>query len=127
MVRVWRRAATYDPAHTTASAWIFTIARNLRIDALRRERHPSMLDGMVMDEPTEPETPDQVLETSERDRRIKSALHDLPADQYKVLQMAFFAGHTHAQIAEQLKLPLGTVKSRLRLALARVRDTLGDL
>ncbi len=126
LVRVWRRAATFNPVQATASAWIFAISRNLWIDHLRRERHPSVLDGRALDAPAEPETPDQVLEAGERDRRLQKAMRELPAEQLTVLHMAFFGGHTHAQIAEQLELPLGTVKSRLRLALARVRDSLGD-
>lgn len=127
LVRVWRRAGTFDPDHATVGAWIFTIARNLHVDALRREQHPSRLERIGMDDATEPETPAQVLETSERERQVHAALLDLPADQLQVLQMAFFAGHTHAQIARELGMPLGTVKSRLRLALARVRETLRDL
>lgn len=116
---VWRKADRFDPTRAGASTWIFTIARNLRIDLKRRERDPGMLtefyDGA--DQPT----PGDHLLTAERDGRIHQALTSLPADQAEVIRLAFFEDRPHSQIADDLKIPLGTVKSRVRLAMMRLR------
>jgi RNA polymerase sigma-70 factor (ECF subfamily) len=116
---VWRKAERFDPARAGASTWIFTIARNLRIDLKRRERDPGLLaefyDGA--DEPT----PGDHLLTAERDGRIHQALTSLPAEQAEVIRLAFFEDRPHSQIADDLKIPLGTVKSRVRLAMMRLR------
>jgi RNA polymerase sigma-70 factor (ECF subfamily) len=122
LVIVWRKADTFDPARAGAAAWIFTIARNLRIDALRRERHPSdiaAMDGQALW--TEPSTPEEVYADEEREKRVRRALEHLSPDQLEVLRMSFFEGRPHSDIAAGLGLPLGTVKSRLRLAVARLR------
>jgi RNA polymerase sigma-70 factor (ECF subfamily) len=127
LLTVWRKASYFDPARASASTWIFTIARNLRIDALRRERHPDDL----LDEPAllpEPETPpDEVLSGSEREQRLRRALKTLPEQQAEVVRLSFFHDKAHAEISTDLGLPLGTVKSRLRLAMVRLRAQLEDL
>ncbi|MEP6829064.1 MAG: sigma-70 family RNA polymerase sigma factor [Rhizomicrobium sp.] len=119
MLVVWRKADRFDPERAGASTWIFTVARNLRIDLKRRERDPGKLaefyDGA--DEPT----PSDHLLTAERDGRIHQALTSLPADQAQVIRLSFFEDRPHSQIAEDLKIPLGTVKSRVRLAMMRLR------
>ncbi len=125
MLTVWRRAGNYDPAMAAASTWIFTIARNLRIDLARRaargvpESDPS--DG-VSPEPG----PDAALGAAEDETRIRRAVAALPAEQARVIALAFFADKPHSEIAVDLGLPLGTVKSRLRLAMARLRAALDD-
>lgn len=121
LINVWRKAGTFDPSKANASAWIFTIARNLRVDALRRERHPSLLVEDWGESLTEPKTPEEVYVGRESERDIQKALSMLPEEQLEVLRMSFFMGRPHADIAEELSLPLGTVKSRLRLAVAHMR------
>lgn len=127
MLMVWRKAERFDPAKAQASTWIFAIARNLRIDALRRERRPEPdpEDPALMVDPDP--AADQQLDTARREERVRTALHELPPDQAKVVAMAFFEGKPHSTIAVELDLPLGTVKSRLRLAFGRVRKVLGDI
>jgi RNA polymerase sigma-70 factor (ECF subfamily) len=125
MLLVWRKAARYDPAQSNAATWIYTIARNKRIDKFRRER-PVAFD---LDDPTltpEPERlPDHRLETAEQARILTAAIGSLPEEQAALLKLAFYEGKSHSVIAAEAKLPLGTVKSRLRLALARLRTHIG--
>lgn len=123
---VWRRADQYRPERGSAAAWIFTIARNLRIDAIRRERS-AMAYGLAVIEPEGPLTPESESQTLEREARLREAVRALPRDQVQVIELSFFADKPHAEIARDLALPLGTVKSRLRLAVAKLRAALGDL
>ena len=126
MLLVWRKAARYDPAQANAATWIFTIARNKRIDRFRRDRHLEF----DPDDPTlapEPEhLPDQQLESAEQARKLGIAIATLPDEQGSLLKLAFYEGKSHSVIAAEVGLPLGTVKSRLRLALARLRSYLGS-
>lgn len=124
LANVWRKAVTFDPLKASAAAWIFTIARNLRVDALRKEPHPSHLAESFAPPPTEPRTPEEVYECRERERKIQEALSILSGEQLEVLRLSFFMGRPHADIAAELDLPLGTVKSRLRLAMAHLRMTI---
>jgi RNA polymerase sigma-70 factor (ECF subfamily) len=127
LLAVWRKAAAFDPAKAAASTWIFTIARNLRIDAARRDRRGADPAEDASDAPDPEPTPDAILAASQSEARVRSALLDLPPEQAEVVRLSFFSDKPHAEIAEELKLPLGTVKSRLRLAMGRLRDLLGDL
>jgi RNA polymerase sigma-70 factor, ECF subfamily len=127
MLAVWQKAALFDPARAGASTWIFTIARNQRIDALRRERHPCALLPDPVDDPEAPPQADRLLAMGQQEARIRVALADLPADQAEVIRKAFFEDKVHAEIEKELGIPLGTVKSRLRLAMNRLRMALGDL
>jgi RNA polymerase sigma-70 factor, ECF subfamily len=127
MLAVWQKARLFDPARAGVSTWIFTIARNLRIDALRRERHPSDLMQYSSEEPDRPVQADDVIKISQQEDRIRSALSRLPPEQAEVIRKAFFEDKVHREIEKELGIPLGTVKSRLRLALARLRAALGDL
>ncbi len=126
MLTVWRKAALFDPARAGASTWIFTIARNLRLDAARSEKRRSALGEDTMVPPPEPE-PDMLVAAGQRDDRIRAALTTLPPDQAEVVRHAFFFDKPHSEISTELGLPLGTVKSRLRLAMNRLRDALEDL
>jgi RNA polymerase sigma-70 factor (ECF subfamily) len=125
MLLIWRRAETFDPSRAGAAAWIFAIARNRRIDMLRRKRPvPDPTDPHFV-EGAEPAAEEGVA-AAERDRMVRDALETLPPEQLEVVRLAFFDGLSHAEAAEALSAPLGTVKSRLRLALARLRGVLGD-
>jgi RNA polymerase sigma-70 factor, ECF subfamily len=127
LLTVWRKAAYFDPARASASAWIFTIARNLRIDRLRGDNRAKLYALYEMVEPEGPENPDSALNAAERDQRVRAALKELSQEQVSVVQLSFFEGRAHGDIAALLNLPLGTVKSRVRLAMARLRNLLGDL
>jgi RNA polymerase sigma-70 factor (ECF subfamily) len=127
MLAVWQKAALFDPGRAGASTWIFTIARNQRIDALRRERHPSTLMPDPLEEQESPVQADRVMAMAEQESRIRAAMAGLPAEQADVIRKAFFEDKVHAEIEKELGIPLGTVKSRLRLAMARLRAALGDL
>lgn len=126
MVLVWRRAETFDPARAAASTWIFTIARNRRIDILRRTRRPAPDPEDPLFQP-EPELDGfGRIDAQEREVRIRAGLDELPPEQREVLVAAFYDGLSHAEIAAKLALPLGTVKSRVRLAFRHLRGALGD-
>jgi len=125
MLIVWRRAGAFDPSRAAASTWIFTIARNLRIDASRRDRRPMAGEDPSMATPP-PALPDAAITATQDEARVASAIETLSADQARVVREAFFSDKPHSEIATDLDLPLGTVKSRLRLAMARLRTLLGE-
>ena len=127
LLTVWRKAAYFDPDRASAAAWIFTIARNLRIDRLRGDNRAKLYAPYDMVEPEGPQIPDSALNAAERDERVRAALKELSQEQVRVVQLSFFEGRAHGDIATLLDLPLGTVKSRVRLAMARLRNLLGDL
>jgi RNA polymerase sigma-70 factor (ECF subfamily) len=125
-VAVWRKAAMFNPAQAAASTWIFTIARNLRVDLLRRRQGIESLDedfdfdGIECDEPTVGERLDATRQTE----RLRGALAQLSAEQQQVLRLSYFDDEPHSRIATELGIPLGTVKSRVRLAVAQLRRLL---
>jgi RNA polymerase sigma-70 factor (ECF subfamily) len=126
LLTVWRRAALYTEEKGTAATWIFTIARNLRIDRLRREVPWQELpeeDDQAAEEPLA----DEILSAKERQARVRAALAELPEDQHEVVVLSYIEGLSHGAIAERLGLPLGTVKSRMRIAYQRIRAALEDL
>lgn len=125
MLAVWNKAGLYDRDRAGPSAWIFTIARNLRIDALRRQRRGEPRFDASQD-PDPPEQPDAILLQYDDAERLREALCFLPEDQVRVVELSFFGDKAHSAIAEDLGLPLGTVKSRLRLALVRLRKALEE-
>ena len=126
MIMVWRRAETFDPAQAGASTWIFTIARNKRIDRLRRDGRPlpDMTDPAIM--PEQPEMGEQAVSRREDEDKIKAALKKLPEEQAKMIFAAYYEEKSHREIAEDSGLPLGTVKSRIRLALSRLRRQIDE-
>ena len=130
LLAVWSKARLFDPASVGATAWIFTIARNLRIDVLRREKRAGR-DYTVEIDPEfhvdEGPLPDAGLAVSQVESRVRKALTALSEDQLRVIELSFFDEKAHAEIAQTLRIPLGTVKSRLRLAMNRLRGLLGDL
>lgn len=126
LLALWRKAELFDPAKASATTWLFTIARNLRIDALRRDRLP-MSEGMEASlEPQGEPDPGEELCARERDDALRQALHTLPPEQHQIVTLSFFSDKAHGEIASELGIPLGTVKSRLRLAMTRLRAVLGE-
>ncbi|GAA0554239.1 sigma-70 family RNA polymerase sigma factor [Rhizomicrobium palustre] len=130
MLLVWRKAELFDATSHGAAAWIFTIARNVRIDAARRAKR----GGIKEVEDVEAEfrvdggaLADETLMTSEQQAQLRAALSELPTDQRKVVELSFFEERAHGEISALLGLPLGTVKSRLRLAMERLRKRLGSV
>lgn len=120
MATLWNKAHLYDPARAGVATWVFTIARNRRIDLARRDRRPEPEDIPWMQDGTEPDQAD-VFETAEENRRLAQALADLPEKQRALIQRAFWGDRSHSELAAETGLPLGTIKSRLRLALDRLR------
>ncbi len=125
MMAVWSKSAQFDPARGTVSAWVFTVARNIRIDAYRRKQ--------PMFDPQDPafvadDIPpaDSEFEQAQEADLLRRALSTLPSEQQDVLKKAFFEDIPHSAIAQQMNLPLGTVKSRIRLAFAKLRTALED-
>lgn len=126
MLTVWRKADRFDPAKAQASTWVFTIARNRRIDTLRRARHPEAdMESLRFHEDEGPRA-DETLSLNQRRERVRAALQELPEEQAHIMRLSFFDERSHSEIARHLDIPLGTVKSRLRLAMNRVRVSLGE-
>jgi RNA polymerase sigma-70 factor (ECF subfamily) len=125
MLTVWRKAGMFDPARASAATWIFTIARNLRIDMKRRERDPQLLEEFY---DAAPQTmPSDAVLSAERESRVRVALQQLPPDQADVVRLSYFEDRPHVEIAAVLEIPLGTVKSRIRLAMTRLRALVEEL
>ena len=120
MLTVWRKADLFDASRAGAATWIFTIARNRRLDVLRREGREAVLPNFDLI-PDEPERPDELLTAADEAERLNEAMRQLSADQMAVLRLAFFKGDAHSEIARALDLPLGTVKSRIRTAMIKLR------
>jgi RNA polymerase sigma-70 factor (ECF subfamily) len=121
MLTVWRKAGEYDPARASAAAWIFTIARNRRIDLLRHERRPEIDPYDPELRPADPEDAETALQRAQIGERLRNAIGSLPREQEEALAATFFNDRSYGDYAAQSGLPLGTVKSRLRLAMARLR------
>ncbi|QDO97213.1 sigma-70 family RNA polymerase sigma factor [Ferrovibrio terrae] len=121
LIVAWHRAASFDPAQASVSTWLFTILRNKRIDRLRREKRPELDpdDPALVPEP-EPAA-DVRMVTMQDEAQLRAALQNLPDEQLHLLRLAFFSDLSHRDIAERENLPLGTVKSRIRLALGRLK------
>jgi RNA polymerase sigma-70 factor, ECF subfamily len=127
LMTVWRKAALYSDEKGSATTWIFTIARNLRIDRLRREVAWQPLPENQDEEPSDDPDPEELVNERERRERVRAALSQLPADQSEVVSLSYIEGLSHSEIADRLGLPLGTVKSRMRLAYQKIRECVEDL
>ena len=127
MIMVWRKAETFNPDNAGASTWIFTIARNKRIDKLRKDNRPlpDLNDPSFFQMPVDKS--DDILERVEEEQKIKNALKNLPLEQAKLILSAYYEEKSHRKIADETNLPLGTVKSRIRLAINRLRSQLEEL
>lgn len=123
-VTVWEKAAGFNPKKAAASTWLFTIARNKRIDALRKEKYISYDSDApaVTQAPASKSAPDDDYVDIKAAEKLSAALKDLPPEQSELLQMAYFEDKSHQAIADETNIPLGTVKSRLRLALEKLRQ-----
>ncbi len=126
-VAVWKDAARFDPARGSLGAWLYSLARHKAIDHVRREmvvrRHVAEADLSLE------EAPDDVAREAwlnMRRERVRAAVAELPDPQREAVELAFFSGLTHVEVAERLGIPLGTAKTRIRTALMRLRDRLGD-
>lgn len=128
MLSVWRRAEQYDRRLASPATWIYTIARNKRIDALRRRRGvETTLDDSIEEEPDERPLGDEIVMARQMQDRIMQAVNALPPEQATLLKVFYFEEKSHSTIAREMELPLGTVKSRLRLALSKIRMMMIDM
>ncbi len=127
LLTVWRKASYFSSQRGSASAWIFTIARNLRIDETRRNKRARVYAMVEEFDDVDPDTPHDLVSSKEHALRVRSAIGELPVEQQEVVRLSFVEGAPHSEIAQRLKLPLGTIKSRLRLAMRRMRKSLEDL
>ncbi|WP_460927032.1 sigma-70 family RNA polymerase sigma factor [Shinella zoogloeoides] len=123
MLTVWRKASYFNAERAGVATWVFTVARNIRIDHLRRQKDPSAL-------PPDPHTATDTVEDgmigAERDAAVRSALTALSPDQQTIIHLSYFSEKSQTEIANELGIPLGTVKSRTRLAMNRLRGLLED-
>ena len=122
MATLWRKAHMFDPSRASVATWIFTIARNRRIDLLRKQRRPEPEELTWGPEP-EPDAA-EVMELQQETSRLGDAIAQLPDKQRDLIQKAYFGDLSHSEIAEETGLPLGTIKSRIRLALERLRHAM---
>lgn len=122
MATIWRKAHMFDGSKASVSTWIFTIARNRKIDLIRKQRRPEPED-LPWGPEEEPSQAD-VMIIEEETERLGRAIAELPEKQRKLIERAYFGDLTHSEIAEETGLPLGTIKSRIRLALERLRHSM---
>lgn len=123
MATVWRKAHLFDPGKAAVSTWIYTIARNRRIDLLRKTRRPEPED-LPWGPETEPSAA-EVMALQQDTEQLGRALAELPEKQRILIERAYFGELSHSEIAAQTGLPLGTIKSRIRLALDKLRQSMG--
>lgn len=126
-IRVWRKAEQFDPTKASASTWLYTIARNQRIDLLRKRHRPEpdYEDPAFIPEPEL--QPTEVIVRNQEASRLKECIDALSPEQQEVLKLSFMEELPHVEVAEKLGIPLGTVKSRIRLAMKHIRSEIGDI
>lgn len=130
MVLLWRKAGQFDARQAGVSTWLFTIARNLRVDRLRRQgseatSYPEAYDLETL--PADAAAPEERMHASRQEVGVRAAIRSLPPEQAEVLRLSFYEERPHEAIARQLGIPLGTVKSRMRLAVGHLRRLLHEL
>jgi RNA polymerase sigma-70 factor (ECF subfamily) len=127
--QIWRGASSFRAERGTVIGWLVMVTRSRTIDRLRARRHRSSeaeVDGL-QDKPAETPTPEEPTIAGEQQRRVRAALAVLPMSQGQLIELAWYGGYGHSESAEKMGLPLGTVKTRLRMALARLRQLLGPV
>lgn len=127
LLQVWRKAHLFNEEKAAASTWIFRIARNLRLDLIRKEKHYEYDDqdlNLIEDDSDSPETH---LDRAEHRAIVRDAIATLPPEQGEIVHLSFYEGLSHGDIADRLGVPLGTVKSRMRLAFKRIKDCVGGV
>ena len=123
MIKVWQKAGGFNPKKASATTWIYTVARNCRIDMLRRKsntQHLPLENEDFWHEPDE-DTPVSLLRQARSEVKVQASLLDLPKEQDEILRKVYLEGKSHAEVSNELGLPLGTVKSRVRLALQKMQ------
>ncbi|WP_020180798.1 sigma-70 family RNA polymerase sigma factor [Methylopila sp. M107] len=126
MVALWRKAEQFDPQKSSVATWLYRIARNRRIDLLRRAHGGAMRLQDIPDPVDDRPRPDEAVAARQSETLVRRAMRGLPAEQLSLVRLAFFEGRSHSEIASVTGLPLGTVKSRIRLAFGRLRRRLED-
>ncbi len=125
MATLWTKAHMFDPSRASVSTWVFTIARNRKIDAIRKQRRPEP-EELPWGPEAEPDQAD-ALSLRQESEQLAEAIAALPEKQRELIQQAYFGDLSHSEIAEDTGLPLGTIKSRIRLALERLRHAMGQV
>ena len=121
MIAVWTKSSTYDSSKSSVSTWIYTIARNKRIDKIRKEKRHYLSESDEGLEIPVDSTQEKEIFSAQISNSLNNYMSNLPEEQSKLLKLSYFYNKTHADISEELKIPLGTVKSRIRLALTKMR------
>ena len=124
MLTVWRKSDTFDRNKAAVSTWLFTIARNKRIDMIRKEIRPQLDPNDPMLTPNQEDSADNIYGSKQESIKITDAIKMLPEEQSKLIKMTYYEDKSHSIIAKELKMPLGTVKSRIRLASTRLKKLL---
>ena len=127
---LWRSSRAYDPARGSVRSWVLTVVHNRAIDALRRQGSRDsrdVSDDGIAERLSAPDRTDAEAERRDEARRVRTALDELPPDQRRVIELAYFGGFTHTEIAKMLDLPPGTVKGRMRLGLTKMRNVLSEV
>ncbi len=127
MLKVWRKASMFDRNKSAANTWIYSVAKNARIDRIRKETKPKPDPDDPSFIPDPPETGEQSISRSQDSEIIRKAMKILSVDQVQIIKMSFFEDKSHAEISEELGLALGTVKSRIRLAFGKIRNEVEKL
>jgi RNA polymerase sigma-70 factor, ECF subfamily len=126
MLVLWQKAHLFDASKSSLSTWLFRVARNRRIDLKRRDRSALLDPHDPVFQPEAPQAADSSIDERVRQQRVRLAMADLPSEQRELIILAFFNGLSHSEIAAQMDQPLGTVKSRIRLAFARLRKAIDE-
>jgi len=124
MLFVWHRAERFDATRASVSTWIFTLARNKHVDRIRKERRPELEPEELLVNPKHSVDPDRAAHLLARNRRLEEALSSLPEEQAVILRRNYYEDISQRAIADEVGLPVGTVKSRTRLAFKKLRDVL---
>ena len=124
MVSIWRNAAKFDHSKASPSTWIFTIARNLSIDRFRKSRRPEFDPNDPALVPDDQPSPDRLAEQTEKQENVRKIMDTLSLNERNVLMLSFYEDLSHFEISRRLSIPVGTVKSRIRLAFAKIRSRL---